>query len=311
MTRDDPSTAGAAGRPDRRTSTHARAPRRASSRLPPASSRSRGPNGSCSGAGSSATARSSSAGHPDLLIVLCFGAKWFAPYDEEPAGPAPRPGRRRTPTTGSAPISSAATTFTEMLYAGQISLKIGFAVGVLSTVVGTARRRRSPGTSAGATDQLLMRFTDLFLVVPAHRHPRHRARRTSGRPTTRDHPRARRSRLDVRRPRACAARCWRSRRRSSSRRRARRARRATRIIVRHILPNCIGPIIVNATLGDRGGDRHRIHAVVPRLRGPAAGHVVGQHALGRRGQRRTTKTYLLYFPGLDAAAHGALRELPR
>ena len=55
---------------------------------------------------------------------------------------------------------------TEILYAGQISLKIGLAVAFLSTVVGAI-----VGAVAGyfgrATDQVLMRLTDLFLVVPA------------------------------------------------------------------------------------------------------------------------------------------------
>ena len=47
-------------------------------------------------------------------------------------------------------------------------------------------------------------------------------------------------------------------------------RRDSRIIVRHMLPNALGPIIVNATLIDRDRDPRRGGAVVPRLRDPAA-----------------------------------------
>ena len=50
-------------------------------------------------------------------------------------------------------------------YAGQISLKIGIGVALLSTIIGTIM-----GSLAGYfgrwIDQLLMRFTDLFLIVP-------------------------------------------------------------------------------------------------------------------------------------------------
>lgn len=55
---------------------------------------------------------------------------------------------------------------TEILYAGQISLRIAIGVGLLSTLVGAA-----VGAAAGYYnkffDALLMRITDLFLVVPA------------------------------------------------------------------------------------------------------------------------------------------------
>ena len=55
-----------------------------------------------------------------------------------------------------------------------------------------------------------------------------------------------------------------------------------RIIFRHLLPNAVGPIIVNATTG---GVRHpgRDRAVLPRLR-----HQVPQHLARPAGQRRDT-----------------------
>jgi peptide/nickel transport system permease protein len=55
--------------------------------------------------------------------------------------------------------------FTRIVYAGRISLLIGLSVAVVSTIIGAAI-----GAMAGYfgrwADQLLMRLTDLFLVVP-------------------------------------------------------------------------------------------------------------------------------------------------
>src|SRR5205807_1098265 len=54
---------------------------------------------------------------------------------------------------------------TRIMFAGRISLKVGLFVALVSTVVGT-----TIGSVAGYfgrwVDQLLMRVTDLFLVVP-------------------------------------------------------------------------------------------------------------------------------------------------
>ena len=60
----------------------------------------------------------------------------------------------------------------------------------------------------------------------------------------------------------------------------------TRIIVRHIIPNIIGSIMVNTTLGVAGAIIAESTLVVPGLRGAATADVVGQHALRRRGLRR-------------------------
>ncbi len=55
---------------------------------------------------------------------------------------------------------------TEILYAGQLSLKIGLAVAFVSTLLGTLL-----GSLAGYfgkwIDNLISRITDLFLIVPA------------------------------------------------------------------------------------------------------------------------------------------------
>lgn len=100
-----------------------------------------------------------------LLFVVCFGARFFAPYDpnqqnlrQAPTGPTAQH------WMGTDLLSR--DLFSRLLYAGQISLKIGLAVALIATFVGT-----TVGAVAGyfgrAADQALMRLTDLFLVVPA------------------------------------------------------------------------------------------------------------------------------------------------
>jgi peptide/nickel transport system permease protein len=54
---------------------------------------------------------------------------------------------------------------TRVLYAGRVSLLIGLMVALVSTFLGTAIGAVA-GFFGGWVDQLLMRFTDLFLVVP-------------------------------------------------------------------------------------------------------------------------------------------------
>ncbi|MGZ8752559.1 MAG: ABC transporter permease, partial [Acidimicrobiia bacterium] len=99
-----------------------------------------------------------------VLAVLCFGAAWFAPYDPKsqdlllgPVGP------NGTHWFGTDELGR--DQLSRLLYAGQISLAIGFAVALISTVIGT-----SIGAVAGyfgqAPHRTLMWFTDLFLVVP-------------------------------------------------------------------------------------------------------------------------------------------------
>src|SRR5205807_4129923 len=100
-----------------------------------------------------------------LIIVGCFSASWLAPY----------PKNHQDLTLGAVGPSAqhwfgtddlGRDQLTEMMYAGQISLKIGLAVAVISTVLGTLFGALA-GYFSDWTDQLLMRVTDLFLVVPA------------------------------------------------------------------------------------------------------------------------------------------------
>jgi peptide/nickel transport system permease protein len=154
--------------------------------------------------------------------------------------------------------------FARVIFAGQISLKIGLAVAFISTLVGTVT-----GALAGFfgkwVDQLLMRVTDLFLIIPAiavlavgfkfAQSP--------------ENPVGRFVLGDGNEPRfgtdsiiifvlamlgwMQVARVVRGQVLSVKEKEFVEAARAVgasnfRIITRHLLPNCIGPIVVNATL---------------------------------------------------------------
>jgi len=178
------------------------------------------------------------------LYVLCFGAKWFAPF------PKGKQDLLLGPTSPSkehwfGTDYLGRDEFTEVLYAGQVSLKIGLTVALISTAVGA-----TVGSIAGYfgkwADQLLMRITDLFLVVPqiailavalkyfgqkdtviilvlAGVFWMYMARVVRGQV------------LSIKEKEFVEA----ARAAGASNR---------RIILRHLLPNCIGPILVNATL---------------------------------------------------------------
>jgi peptide/nickel transport system permease protein len=154
-----------------------------------------------------------------------------------PSSAQQAPPLRRRPTR--------ARLFLEVLYAGQISLKIGLGVGLISTIVGFIA-----GAIAGyfgrTVDNVLMRVTDLFLVVPAIALLAIALQEFGY--------------SDVTIILVLAALFWMSVARVvrsqvlSLREKefveAARAAGATsnRIVIRHILPNMIGPLMVNATL---------------------------------------------------------------
>ena len=100
-----------------------------------------------------------------VLCVACFGAEWIAPYKNEPDLTILRAfGPRRGHWLGVDLIGR--DFLTSNLYAGQISLKIGLSVALISTVVGTAAGAVA-GYFGGLLDQILMRLTDMFLLLPA------------------------------------------------------------------------------------------------------------------------------------------------
>jgi peptide/nickel transport system permease protein len=201
-----------------------------------------------------------------LLVILClaiFFADLWVPKDPEEqdllAG-VQSPGSEHwfgTDTIGR-------DYFARVIFAGQISLKIGLAVALISTFVGTVT-----GALAGFfgkwVDQLLMRITDLFLIVPAI------AVLAVGLQFAQsdENPVGRFVLGEGNEPRfgtdsiiiivlaflgwMSVARVVRGQVLSVKEKEFVEAARAVgasnfRIITRHLLPNCIGPIVVNATL---------------------------------------------------------------
>jgi peptide/nickel transport system permease protein len=179
-----------------------------------------------------------------VLMVACFGAPWLAPYKqgaqnllEGSQGPSVKHWFG-TDDLGRDQLS-------EIMYAGRISLMIGLVVALLSTIVGV-----TIGATAGYlgrfTDQGLSAVTDLFLILPdlallavailylgqsstsiivvlALLGWMYMARIIRGQVL------ALKEKEFVEAARASGA-------------------STTRILLRHIVPNCIGTITVNATL---------------------------------------------------------------
>ena len=245
-----------------------------------------------------------------LLIVFCFGAKYFAPYDKNHQdlllGPT-SPSKEHWMGTDQLGRDQ----LTEILYAGQISLKIGLAVALLSTAAGTI-----VGAAAGyfgrVWDQLLMRLTDLFLVVPAIAvlavALKYFGNSSFDQTTVIIFVLAGLGWMYI-------ARVVRGQVLSLKEKEFVEAARAAggssaRIIFRHILPNCIGPILVNATLAIAAAIITESTLSFLGFGVQPPDDVVGQHARLRRGQLQPEHALAL-LPGADDPAHGAVRELPR
>ena len=229
-----------------------------------------------------------------LLFAACFGARWVAPFPRNKMDlliQGQRPSGKHLLGTD----SLGRDYLTEILYAGQISLKIGVAVAVLSTAIGVAI-----GSIAGyfgrRVDQGLMRLTDLFLIVPQIAIVAIAVKKWSGSDLT----------IIV----ALGAVFWmtiarvvRSQVLSLKEREFVDAARVAgassrRIIVRHLLPNMVGPIAVNATLAMAG-------AIVTESTLSFLGYGV-QPPRSSWGNMLSTseeffgtpKAFLIYFPGL-------------
>ena len=229
-----------------------------------------------------------------LLAIACFGAGLFAPYgrdEQNLALGAVGPSWQHwfgTDELGRDQLS-------RLLYAGQISLEIGLAVALLSTLVGTVIGALA-GYLGRATDQALMRLTDLFLVVPAvavlaialkkFGHDRftiiwvlaalfwmYVARVVRAQVLSikeQDYVEAARA--------SGASAPW--------------------IIVRHVLPNCVGPIVVNATLSVAAAivAESTLSFLGFGIQIPATSW--GRMLADAEGTVGTSQSYLLYFPGL-------------
>jgi peptide/nickel transport system permease protein len=229
-----------------------------------------------------------------ILMVACYGATWLAPHtqnlqnllqsDLSPSLKHPF----GTDDLGRDQLS-------ELMYAGRISLTIGLAVAVLSTIAGV-----TVGAVAAYygrfTDQLLSALTDLFLILPdlallavAIQHFGHGESPiifvlaalswTYLARIVRAQVLSLKEKEFVDAARASGA---------SSR----------RILMQHILPNCLGPIMVNATLTVAGAIS--TEAVLSFL---GFGVQPPHNSWGRMLAEAepyinsTSKWYLVFFPG--------------
>jgi peptide/nickel transport system permease protein len=178
------------------------------------------------------------------LIVACFGAKWLAPYpknDQNLLASAAGPSAKHWFGTDDLGRDQ----LTEIMYAGQVSLMIGLAVAFFATVVGVFVGAVA-GFFAGLVDQGLGRLTDLFLVLPEIAILAVVLKALGQSPTWIIVVLAALGWMYV-------ARVVRGQVLSIKEKEFVEAARAsgasnTRIITRHILPNTIGPIMVNMTL---------------------------------------------------------------
>jgi len=230
-----------------------------------------------------------------LLLVVCFGASWIAPYPKNqtnllitPGGPSAKH------WFGTNALGQ--DMLTQVLYGGQISLKIGIAVAFFSTVVGVFVGAIA-GFYRGWTDQGLSRLVDLFLIVPELAILAVAIERLG--------------RSDNAFIIVLAALGWmyiarvvRGQVLSLREKEFVEAARASgasgpRIIVRHILPNCIGPIMVNATLAIAAAviAESTLTYLGLGLQPPATswGILLNQ---AESAVTSTSQFYLVFFPGL-------------
>ena len=228
-----------------------------------------------------------------LLIAACFMARWIAPYPNHaqdlllgPQGPS----AKHWMGTDNLGVDQ----LTTVLYAGQVSLKIGLAVALISTVIGTV-----VGSIAGyfgkVSEQFLMRATDLFLVVPQIAVLAIALKKFGQTVNWIILVLAALGWMYV-------ARIVRGQVLSIKEKEFVEAARASgassaRIIARHILPNCIGPILVNATLAIAG-------AIITESTLSFLGFGIQipdeswGHMLSGAEGNYAINTHLLYFPGL-------------
>jgi peptide/nickel transport system permease protein len=180
-----------------------------------------------------------------LIFVLCFGASWFA---TAPSDQRSDLSQKNLPPSMEYPFGTdynGRDMVPRVLYGGQISLRIGVGVAIVSTLLGTTL-----GAIAGLygrwIDQLLMRITDLVLILPAIAVLAVAFQKWKASPTTIVFVLAALFWMQI-------ARVVRGLTLSLKEKEFVEGARAAgasgpRIILRHILPNCIGPIMVNLTL---------------------------------------------------------------
>jgi peptide/nickel transport system permease protein len=194
--------------------------------------------------------------------------------------------------------------FSRVVYAGRISLKIGASVAIVSTLIGTIL-----GAVAGYlgrwVDQVLMRITDLFLVLPGLAllmvaNVKFRGQEIFGMRVSTDNLAIVILSLVLW---MTIARVVRGLILSLKEKEFVEAARASgasafRIITRHVLPNCVGPIAVNTTLvvGLAILTESTLSFLGFGVQPPDVswGYLVSD----ARGTAGTDYAYMIYFPGL-------------
>jgi peptide/nickel transport system permease protein len=189
-----------------------------------------------------------------LIVLACFVGAHFAPSPTDQSLLEPTSGPSAAHWFGTDELSR--DSLSRVLHGGQVSLKIAFGVAVLTSLIGVVIGALA-GFYRGWLDELLMRFTDLWIALPAL--PFLAVAVSIG--TLDLGPFGS---IDAGGPLGMTlllslllwgsiARVVRGATLALREREfvdAARAIGATnrRIIVRHVLPNCLGPITVNATL---------------------------------------------------------------
>jgi peptide/nickel transport system permease protein len=241
-----------------------------------------------------------------LLYVVVSFPHLFAPYALNPKN-LPLSAANQPPSLkhlfGTDELGRDQTT--RIMYAAHVSMTIGLMVAICSTLIGTLVGAVA-GYFGGWIDQLLMRITDLFLVVPgiaviatAMQGLSSRSFPVVGRVSTVTLIIAVMSVLFWQ----TIARVVRGLFLSIKEKEFVDAARATgasswRIMFRHILPNVVGPIVVNATLVVAGAIllESALSFLGFGVRPPAVslGSMLSQSesAIG------TSTAYLIYYPGL-------------
>jgi peptide/nickel transport system permease protein len=194
---------------------------------------------------------------------------------------------------------------TRIIYAGRVSLAVGLIVALASTLIGTTIGSMA-GYFGGWIDQVLMRFTDLFLVVPGIAIVAMAQRGLSGTSFPLVGKLSSSTLIIV----ILAFLFWQTIARvvrglflSLKEKEFVEAARASgasslRVIVRHMVPNIVGPLAVNATLvvGYAIITESTLSFLGFGIQPPAVswGNMLSQSesAVG------TNQAYLIYFPGL-------------
>jgi peptide/nickel transport system permease protein len=243
-----------------------------------------------------------------LLYVGVLFADQLSPYALNPRLSAETLANSYKPPSGAhwfGTDENGRDVLTRVIHAGRVSLNVGVFVALISGIVGVA-----VGSIAGffgrALDQLLMRMTDLFLLIPSIAILSMAQRGLEGK----DLPVVGRISPTVLIIVILSMLYWMQMARvvrglilSLKEKEFVEAARASgassfRIITRHILPNIIGPIAVNVTLvvGLAIVSESTVSFLGFGLRPPAVswGTMLnnGESAIG------TPNAYLIYFPGL-------------